>query len=338
MTPIRLRLAILGSGIFARDGHLPALMALPDQFEVRAIYSRTAEKAKALAATLPRPADTYTDIAAVLARDDIDAVDVILPILTEPEVILQALKAGKHVISEKPVAPDVARGKALLQAAAKLAQESGTVWMVAENYRYIQEFNTAGQIVGRGDIGKPVQFCWTTYGNMTPQDKYYHTPWRRANNFPAGFMLDKGVHNMAAMRTIMGEVESVYAFVTQRHEDLPPADSLSATLRFESGAFGVFTMTVTAPCPWGDHLHVVGAEGALRIDGNRLEVTAGGKTTTQSFVGNSVETELAEFARAIQQGVKPAATPAQALQDVAVIEAMFESAKTGAPIRPERAV
>ncbi len=336
MTPIRL--AILGSGIFARDGHLPALMALPDHFEVAALYSRTLEKATALAATLPRPADTYTDIAAVLARDDIDAVDIILPILTEPEVILQALKAGKHVISEKPVAADVARGKALLQAAAKLTQVSGRVWMVAENYRYAQEFNTAGQIVRRGDVGKPVQLCWTTYVNMSPQDKYYHTPWRRANNFAGGLLLDKGVHNMAAMRTILGEVESVYAFVTQRREDLPPADSLSATLQFASGAFGVFTMSVVASCPWGDHFHVVGTEGALRIDGGRLEVTAGGKTSTQSFAGNSVEAELAEFARAIQQGVTPAATPAEALQDVAIMEAMFESARTGAPARPERIV
>ncbi len=138
------------------------------------------------------------------------------------------------------------------------------------------------------------------------------------------------------MRTILGEVDSVYAFATQRREDLPPVDSLSATLQFESGAFGVFTMSVVASCPWGDHLHVVGTEGALRIDGGRLEVTAGGKTSTQSFPGNSVEAELAEFSRAIQQGVKPAATPAEALQDVAIMEAMFESARTGAPVRPER--
>jgi predicted dehydrogenase len=335
MTPIRI--AVLGSGIFARDAHLPALSALPDLFEVAAIYSRTAEKAKALAATLPRPADTTTDLPALLRRDDIDAVDVILPILTEPEVILAALKAGKHVISEKPVAADVARGKALLQAAAKLTQANGRVWMVAENFRYIQEFNLAGQMVRRGDIGQPVQFCWTTYVNMSPQDKYYHTPWRRANNFPGGLLLDKGVHNMAAMRTIMGEVESVCAFAAQWRDDLPPVDTLSATLRFESGAFGVFTITVVAACPWGDQLHVVGDEGALRIDANRLEVTAaGGKTSTQSFTGNNVLAELTEYAHAIQQGVKPVATPAEALQDVAIIEAMLESARTGAAVRPER--
>lgn len=213
MSKSPIRLAIFGSGVFARDGHLPALKALPDLFEVVAIYSRNAEKAAALAATLPRPAATYTDLPALLTRDDIDAVDILLPLLVEPAAVLEALKAGKHVLSEKPVAPDVARGKELLQAASQLTAvqgkptATGRVWMVAENFRYIQEFNTAGQIVRRGDIGQPVQFCWTTYVNVTPQDKYYQTPWRRANNFPGGFVLDKGVHNMAAMRTIMGEVK-----------------------------------------------------------------------------------------------------------------------------------
>ena len=208
--------------------------------------------------------------------------------------------------------------------------------MVAENFRYIQEFNTAGQIIRRGDIGKPIQFCWTTYVNVTPDNKYYHTSWRRANNFPGGFVLDKGVHNMAAMRTIMGEVKSVFAFATQLREDLPPVDTLSATLHFENGAFGVFTMTTAADSPWGDHLHVVGDQGALRIDSGQLVVTAAGKTSAQSFLGNNVQAELVDFARAIQQGTPPAATPQEALQDVAIIEAMLDSARTGLPVKPQR--
>ena len=333
-----LRIAIIGSGLFARDAHLPALQALPDLFEVVAVYSRTAEKAAAMAAVLPQPAATYTDLPALLNRDDIDAVDIVLPILAEPAIILDALKASKHVISEKPVAPDVASGRELLRAAGQLTQANRRVWMVAENFRYNGEFDTAGQIIRRGDIGQPIQFSWTTYGNVTPKDKYYHTAWRRANDFPGGYVLDKGVHNMAAMRTMMGEVESVFAYVAQRRADLPPLDTLSATLRFEGGAFGVFTLTVTAASPWGDQLHVVGDQGALRIDGHRLEVTANGQTSVQAFPGNNVQAELTAFAHAIQQGAAPVATPAEALQDVAVIEAMFESARTGAPVKPQRIV
>ncbi len=335
MPPVRI--ALIGSGIFARDAHLPALLAMPELFDVAAIYSRSTAKAQALADLLPKPVPTYTDLARVLSQADIEAVDILLPILAEPEAIVAALQADKHVISEKPVAADVARGQALLQASAPFTA-AGRVWMVAENFRYIPEFAAAGQVLRRGDLGQPIQFCWTIYGNLAPDNKYYHTDWRRAGDFPGGFLLDKGVHNVAAMRTLMGEVASVYADVGQRRPDLPPADTLSATLRFESGAYGVFTMTVAADCPWGDHLHVVGDRGALRIDQHRLEVTVGQKTTAQVFAADTVQVELAEFARAIRQGVSIIATPAEALQDVAVIEAMLASARTGAPVKPQRIV
>ena len=134
----------------------------------------------------------------------------------------------------------------------------------------------------------------------------------------------------------MGEVESLSAFVTQVREDLPPADSLSATLRFASGAFGVFTRTFAADGPWADFAHVVGDRGALRVNPGRLEVTAGGLTTTQTFEIDNVQAELADFASIIQDGRPVLSTPAEALQDVAVLEAMFDSARLGHAVAPAR--
>src|SRR5437879_79886 len=134
MPPIRL--ALLGSGIFAREEHLRAIKLLPAQYDVVAIYSRSQANAAALAKTLPHQVDAYSDIAPVLARGDVEAVDIVLPIAVQPAVIEAALRAGKHVLSEKPVAPDVATGQRLLQTAAELTRASGKVWMVAENFRY----------------------------------------------------------------------------------------------------------------------------------------------------------------------------------------------------------
>jgi len=338
MTPIRL--ALLGSGIFAREEHLRAIKLLPDQYEVVAIYSRSQANAAALAAalagTLPGQVEAYSDLAAVLARADVDAVDIVLPIAVQPAVIEAALRAGKHVISEKPVAPDVATGQRLLQTAAGLMRASGKVWMVAENFRYEEAFRLAGASIREGQIGRPVQFFWDRYFNISPEDKYYQTTWRRDNSFPGGFLLDGGVHDMAAIRTIMGEVESVSAYVRQVRADLPPADTLSATLRFESGAFGAFTKTFAADGPWEAFAHVVGNQGALRVNTTKLEVTAGGLTTTQAFEIDNVQAELADFARVIQQGQPLRSTPAEALRDVALLEAMFDSAREGRPIQPAK--
>ena len=336
MSPIRL--ALIGSGIFAREEHLRVLKGLPDQYEVVAIYSRSLANAAALAGTLPHAADAYSDLAPLLARADVDAVDIVLPIAVQPPVIEAALRAGKHVISEKPVAPDVATGRRLLHTAAELTRVSGKVWMVAENFRYEEAFQQAGAALRDGQIGRPVQLFWNGYSNISPQNKYYKTPWRRDNSFPGGFLLDGGVHDMAGLRTLMGEVDSLSAYVAQLRDDLPPADTLSATLRFASGAFGVFTKTFAAEGPWPSFAHVIGDRGALRVNTSQLEITAGGLTTTQSFEIDNVRAELADFARIVQEGKPMRSTPAEALRDVALLEAMFDSGREGRPVHPPLSV
>src|SRR5512140_493123 len=170
MPPIKI--ALIGAGIFARDAHLPALNTLPDKFEVAAIYSRRAENAAALAAGLPNPPAVYSELEPLLQRQDIAAVDVVLAIGAQPAVVEAALRAGKHVISEKPMAPDVATGRRLLEIAGRLAAESGVVWMVAENWRYEEAYRAAAQALRSGQIGRPLQFAWTISNVSNAENKF----------------------------------------------------------------------------------------------------------------------------------------------------------------------
>ena len=336
MAPIRI--AVLGSGLFARDAHLPVLKSMPDQFEIVALYGRRAENATALSETFDTPIPVYTDADELFAREDIDAVDVILPIPVQPAIVEAALRAGKHVISEKPIAPDVATGKQLIETAGPMAEEKKLIWMVAENLRFEEAYQAAGAAIQRGEIGLPLQFSWNVASSLNTQNKYYHTSWRRDNSFPGGFLLDGGVHNIAAMRMIMGEVESVYAFVTQVRIDLPPTDTFSATLRFDSGAFGTLTLSFAAGEDWSSEINVVGDHGRLRVNPQELEVITAARNSTHTYAVNTVREELTDFARAIQYGGTFPDTPQQALQDVAIIEAILESARTGTAIKPARVV
>ncbi|MCC7448988.1 MAG: Gfo/Idh/MocA family oxidoreductase [Anaerolineae bacterium] len=328
-----IRLAIIGAGVFARDSHLPAIQALAPAFDVVAVGSRTQRSAEALAALLPGKVDTYTDLAALLARDDIEAVDILLPIDTMPAVVEQALQAGKHVISEKPVAPDVAAGRALLA-----AQPSDKVWMVAENFRYEEAFLEAAGEVQRGAIGKLIMCHWAVHVNMAPGNKYYDTDWRRFNRFPGGFIMDGGVHFAAGLRMILGEIASVTAVVAQQREDLPPADTLCATLRFDSGVIGSFSSTHTVDAPWPSALRIVGDKGAISVHRDELEITSSSGTRSQTFARDGIKHEFAAFAEAIGQGQPHRNSAAEALQDVAIIEAMLLSAQTGGAVEPQRVV
>ena len=335
MAPIRL--ALFGSGHFTRDAHLPALKSLSDSYQVVAIYSRNPTTAGELAAMLPGKVDIYTDMAAALARADIDAVDIAVPIAQTPEIVMAALKAGKHVISEKPAAPDVAIGRRMIETARELNSKSGRVWSVAENWRYEPAYHAAGEAIRRGDIGRPIQFNWATSAAVTRQSVGYKTTWRRDNSYPGGFLLDGGVHNSAAIRLIMGEVESVSAFVAQVNPDLPPTDTLSATFRFDSGAFGTWSVTFVTQAPWDGLAQVLGDGGALRVSSKQLEIFKNGQSSSQAFNVNNVQAEFAEFARVIN-GEPLRNSPEEALQDVAIIHAILESARTGCAVQPERIV
>lgn len=331
MTHPPLRIAIIGAGLFARDVHLPTLMSMPDRFQLVAICSRSQQSAEHLAAAANSPVDITTDLDALLARDDVDVVDIVVPINALPDITEQALDAGKHVISEKPVAPTVARGKELLA-----HQRPDRVWMVAENMRYVQSFLAAADILKSGQLGQPILSSWTVRNAMQPGNKYYATEWRRAGDFPGGFLLDGGVHNMAALRLLLGEVQEVAAFTKLVRVDMPPVDTVSSSIQFENGSLGTFGLTFSAASPSDSGLTVVCEKGMMRVRNDQLELTQSGQTDRSFFSEHGVYQEFAALADAIQNGTSHRNTAREALQDVAVLEAMFKSAETGQAVEPER--
>lgn len=327
MKPIRL--ALVGAGIFARDAHLPSLRNLRDHFAITAIYSRTAATAQALAAEIGPDVKIYTDLTALLMAPDIDAVDVVLPIPVMPPVVAQALASGKHVISEKPLAPDVATCRQLLAA----YQQTGQIWMVAENWRYESAYVKAAELVKSGAIGRPITCQMALYLPLAPGSKYFNTLWRRSGDFAGGTLIDGGVHHVAALRLVIGEIAAVTAITARASTTYATADTLSAALQFANGASGSYLVTYAAGAPWSGYLSVVGDAGALRIQRGEVEVTQGKQTeviTCPKFDG--VQNEFAAFAAAITEGRPQINTPEEGLRDVAVIEAMLRSAQSGAQV------
>jgi len=332
-----IRLGLVGTGIFARDAYLPALQSLGTTFEITAVYSRHLENAEAITAKLTHAANAYDDLDALLDDDHVEAVALLLPIHVMPDAIEQALAAGKHVISEKPAAPDVATGRKLLDLYHQ--HHADQVWMVAENWRYDPALSHAVEMVRSQEVGAPLICHWPQYIDVSPDNKYYQTEWRRSGAFPGGFLLDGGVHHVAGLRLILGEIASVSAVTTQMRPDLPPADTLNAALEFDSGLTGTYSVTYAHGAPWPSALYVVCERGALRVQPGEVEITAEDgvcRVERANYVG--VERELAAFATAIREGTSHDNTPEAGLQDVAVIEAMLRSAETGQRIAPERFV
>lgn len=173
--------------------HLPALAALGSRSPTLiAVYSRSEKSAAdfANAATsalsLATPPAVYhdgngnsADLDALLARPDITAVIVVLPITLQPSIVRKALAAGKHVISEKPLAPTVEEGLALIREYEATYKPRGLVWRVAENFEVEPGFRAAGAAIREGKIGKVLYFKATVVNFIDEtSNKYYQTPWR----------------------------------------------------------------------------------------------------------------------------------------------------------------
>lgn len=156
--------------------------------QLKAVYSRSEKSAQGLASAaselkLGAP-DVYhdgnssTNLDALLARSDITAVIVVLPITHQPAVIIKALAAGKHVLSEKPVAADVAAGVKLIATYNSEYKPKGLKWRVAENYEAEPGFRAAGKAIRDGKIGKVVFFNSRTVNYIDKTSQWYQTPWR----------------------------------------------------------------------------------------------------------------------------------------------------------------
>ena len=325
MTTSPIRLAFIGAGLFARDAHVPSLLALGDTFTVTCVYSRTEASAQALADLLPYAVDITTDLDSVFSRDNVDAVDITLPIPMLPEMVTRALQSGKHVISEKPIAPTVAIAQPLLE----IPLQDGQVWMVGENWRYETLFEQAGDVLRSGKIGTPLHFSWVLQLPVTPDNKYYHTAWRRDPAYPGGFLLDGGVHHIAAIRQVLGEVVAVQAMTTQMSADLPPADTLTAALRMADGTTGAYGVTYAGGANTLQDLTVIGTDGHLSVSRDLLSVHVGDTSQHTRSRPHGVQKELEAFAAAIHNGTPHRNTPQAALQDLAVMEALLNSAQQG---------
>lgn len=304
---------------------------------LKAIYSRSLKSAQDTASLVTKGAtpDLYSADSGVgkthhdlLLREDIQAVIIALPIVSQPEYIEAALTAGKHVLAEKPIAADLAKGKKLIDYYKDVAANKAVTLAIAENYRFFPSFTYAkdqGQ-----QLGKVLHFSIKSFGLMAADNKYYHTSWRKTPEYQGGFLLDGGVHHAAAARLFLAgnsAAETVQAFTHQAQEHLPPIDSVNAIIKTKSGASGTFQISS------GSHMRAfewdVGYEkGNVKVCGDKVTVTpVNGDQTVKDFEKTTaVADEVAAWAQSIADGkANPLQSPEEALADLEFLEKMFRS-------------
>ena len=152
---------------------------------MKAIYSRSRDSAEVAVSQCDLPSvDAYfdfptttdeaeqRDLTILLQRSDIQAVIIALPILVQPDVIRKAMSAGKHVLSEKPIAEDLETAQQLIT----FHKDYAVKWAVGENFRFWPAVVKAFEIL-KGSRGELVTFSVKFSTFVDDKDKYFQTEW-----------------------------------------------------------------------------------------------------------------------------------------------------------------
>ena len=343
--PDKIGVAILGAGSFVHDHYLPILLASPSA-TLKAVFSRSQRSATALVSAASTPFATYFDdppnhlhsLDALLERSDIAAVLVALPINVSPGIIRRALAAGKHVLSEKPVAPDLTGAADLIRAyrapraASTSAPADACVWAVAENMRYCDAFVEAGEHVAMlGPVENVAVTCHTYV--PPPPDEDGDTDsgdWRRRPAYQGGYLLDGGVHHAAALRTVLRltrvRVARVAALASRTKAHLEPADTMNGLLGLSNGGHGVYSSAFGTAGREEFAVWVGCTGGCVTAEPGRLRVRKAGATEDEvdkrfaDWDSESVKKEVDAFLRSIVDGKADAQqTPEEAWEDLALV-------------------
>jgi predicted dehydrogenase len=271
---------------------------LPLRPRLAAICGRDRAAAEAAAARLGWAA-AETDWRALIARDDVDLVDIAAPGDLHAPIAIAALEAGKHVLCEKPLANTLAEAEAM-KAAADAAYPRGARAMVGFNYRRVPALALARRLVEQGRIG-PLRHVRAVYLQDWLADPEAPMTWRmRAERAGSGALGDLGAHVVDLARYLTGdEIAGVSAVSATFVRERPMADGTgngTVTVddavvfagRLASGALASFEATRYATGRKnGLRIELNGARGSLAFDLERLNelefFDAGDDSTDSGF-------------------------------------------------------
>ncbi|XP_047317261.1 uncharacterized protein YMR315W [Impatiens glandulifera] len=341
------RIAILGAGIFVKTQYIPRLAEISDLVILKAIWSRSKESAT-VATEVARK--IFPDVECKWGDEGLDeiihdssiiGVAVVLAGQSQVDISLKMLKAGKHVLQEKPAASSIIEAVSALSSYNSICGScpGKPIWAVAENYRFEPALVESRKLVT--EIGDMMNVQLIVEGSMNSSNPYFSSSWRR--NFAGGFILDMGVHFIAGLRMVVGcEIDWVSALTSHLDSTLPPPDNISSLFQLENGCSGIFVMLVSSKAPkifW----RIVGLKGTIQIERGTRDSQHGysvslfgsnGENKSLFFPFSGVTEELKAFLSDISQAnlKKGASYEAEhrssyieGARDVAVLEAMLES-------------
>ena len=261
-------IGIIGCGKIAQVRHIPEYADHP-QAKLAGFFDLNQDRARALAEQWG--GEAYSSWEELLADPAIDAVSVCVANNAHAQISIAALKAGKHVLCEKPMATTLEDCEAMVAA----ARESGKFLMIGQNQRLTKAHQKARELVENGTLGKILTFR-TTFGHGGPEtwsvDPGKNTWFFDKSKAAMGAMADLGIHKTDLIQYLLGEtvVETTAQVTTldKRGADgqlIGVDDNAICIYRMSGGAIGTMTASWTFYGAEDNSTVLYGTKGILRI-------------------------------------------------------------------------
>lgn len=279
-------MAIIGTGSIAHS-HVKAYLAFSDRCKVVALVNRNIEKAIQLRDEFQLDGLILEDYKELLHNQKIDLVSICTPPQLHAEIANDFLRAGKHVLVEKPMAMSLEECDQMLEAAAA----SGSILSVVGQNRFLDPHWKLKRTLDSGLLGRIVHAQVDSY--WWRGDNYYDLWWRGTwESEGGGCTLNHGVHHMDMLLWMMGMPQSVQAVISNTsHRNSEVEDISIAILAYPDGSLAQITSSVV------HH----GQERQLIFQGERARISAPWKVFASAQLENGFPERNRELEREIEQ-------------------------------------
>jgi len=333
-----INIGLIGGGNIT-DTHARAALAIPG-VQISAIYGthpdRTAKLCQDYGGT------PYADMDKFLAHRPMSMVIIGSPSGLHAEHGMRAARRGLDVLTEKPIDISTTRADALISECEKAGVKLGVLFQD----RSKPDVHRLKSFLAEGGLGKPIladaQVKW-----YRPPEYYGNSRWRGKLALDGGgALMNQGVHTVDLLLWLMGDVVSVQAQMATALHDIEGEDTVIALLEFASGAMGTLVAATSAYPGYPRRIEITGSEGTVILEHDRI-IRADLRTPHPELLGNESSDQnrsatsavvsdirghqaiLEDFLSAIKTNSRPACDGKEGRRSVALIEAIYESARSG---------
>ena len=291
---------------------------------------------------------TYTCYDEMLANPDIDIVSVAVPSGMHAEFAVKALEAGKNVLVEKPIDITPEASMKIEEARVKTGLKVGVI----HQNRFNAVMKPMKEAIDNGTLGKLILGSFAVKW-FRDQNYYDSGGWRGTWEMDGGgSLMNQAVHTVDLMQWLMGDVYSVTSTMGIFNHKIETEDLTLSIVKFKSGAVASFTSSTCCHPGVSTDIQVYGSNGSIEVDGDCLKLwkIIGGDSFTENdmmetygkgngaaaaanpelMTGHAVQIE--DMINAVIENREPLVVPLDAIKSVQIINAIYESSRTGKEI------